>query len=76
MSLMLTAYLMERYGPRLGREELATVLGITPRTLENKFYRGDLGVPMYKDSGKLWADCRDVAQYLDECRAKAKETQA
>lgn len=72
MSLMLTAYLMERYGPRLGTEELAEVLGMSPRTLGNKLYRGEVPVPTYKDSGKVWADCRDVAEYLDACRAKAK----
>jgi hypothetical protein len=69
MSLMLTAYLLETYGPRLGREELAAVLGVTPRTLENKVYTATLGVATYRDQGKLWADARDVAEYLDECRA-------
>lgn len=72
MSLMLTAYLMERYGPRLGTDELAEVLGISPRTLGNKIYRGEVPLPVYKDQGKTWADCRDVAEYLDACRAKAK----
>jgi hypothetical protein len=73
MSLMLTAYLLERYGPRLGTDELAQVLGIAPRTLENKLYRGEVPLPTYKDQGKVWADCRDVAEYLDECRKRAKE---
>jgi len=72
MSLMLTAYLLERYGPRLGREELAAVLGVTPKTLEKKIYAATLGVTTYKDQGKVWADCRDVAEYLDACRARAK----
>jgi len=72
VSLMLTAYLMEKFGPRLGREELAKVLGVTPKTLEKKVYMGTLGVTTYKDQGKVWADCRDVAEYLDACRAKAK----
>ena len=72
MSLMITAYLMEKYGPRLGTEELAEVLGMSPRTLGNKLYRGEVPVPTYKDQGKVWADCRDVAEYLDACRAKAK----
>jgi hypothetical protein len=72
MSLMLTAYLMEKYGPRLGTDELAEVLGISPRTLANKVYRCEVPLPVYKDQGKVWADCRDVAEYLDACRAKAK----
>ena len=72
MSLMLTAYLLERYGPRLGREDLAQVLGVTPKTLEKKIYQSTLGVATYKDQGKVWADARDVAEYLDACRARAK----
>ncbi len=76
MSLMLTAYLMEKYGPRLGTEDLAEVLGMSPRTLGNKLYRGEVPVPTYRDQGKVWADCRDVAQYLDECRARAKADDA
>lgn len=72
MSLMLQAYLLEKYGPRLGTEALAEVLGMSPRTLGNKLYRNEVPVPTYKDSGKVWADCRDVAEYLDACRAKAK----
>ena len=70
---MLTAYLLEKYGPRLGREDLAQVIGITPRTLEKKVYQATLGVTTYKDNGKLWADARDVAAYLDECRRRAKD---
>lgn len=72
MSLMLTAYLMERYGPRLGTDELAAVLGVTPKTLGNKLHRGEVPIVTYKDNGKVWADVRDVAEYLDECRARAK----
>jgi hypothetical protein len=72
MSLMLTAYLMEKYGPRLGTDELAQVLGISVKTLGNKLYRGEVEITTYKDQGKVWADCRDVAEYLDACRAKAK----
>lgn len=73
MSLMLQAYLLEKYGPRLGTDQLAEVLGLSPRTLGNKVYRGEVPLPVYKDQGKVWADCRDVAEYLDACRAKAKE---
>lgn len=72
MSLMLTAYLMERYGPRLGTDELAQVLGVSVKTLGNKLYRGEVPVATYKDQGKVWADARDVAEYLDECRKRAK----
>jgi len=69
---MLTAYLMEKYGPRLGTDQLAEVLGVSVKTLGNKLYRGEVGITTYKDQGKVWADARDVAEYLDECRARAK----
>ena len=72
MSLMITAYLMEKYGPRLGTEELAEVLGMSPRTLGNKLYRGEVPVPTYKDLGMVWADCWVVAVFLVACRATAK----
>jgi hypothetical protein len=72
MSLMLQAYLLERYGPRLGTDQLAEVLGISVKTLGNKLYRDEVPIVTYKDQGKVWADCRDVAEYLDACRAKAK----
>lgn len=72
MNLMMQAYLMEKYGPRLGTDELADVLGVTVKTLGNKLYRGEVPIPHYKDQGKVWADVRDVAEYLDRCRADAK----
>jgi hypothetical protein len=72
MSLMLQAYLLEKYGPRLNTDELAQVLGVTPKTLGNKLYRGEVEILTYKDQGRVWADARDVAEYLDACRAKAK----
>jgi predicted site-specific integrase-resolvase len=72
MSLMLQAYLLEKYGPRLGTDELAQVLGISVKTLGNKLYRGEVPIVTYRDQGKVWADCRDVAEYLDACRARAK----
>jgi hypothetical protein len=40
--------------------------------LENKVYTATLGVATYRDQGKLWADARDVAAYLDACRKRAK----
>jgi hypothetical protein len=78
MSLMITAMLLEKYGPRLSTRDLGDVLKINYRTIENKIYRGELGIVTYRDQGKVWADCRDVAEYLDECRsrAKAEATQA
>lgn len=71
MSLMTQAYLLERYGPRLGIQQLVEVLGMAERTIYNAISAKTFPVPTYVDGGRRWADYRDVATYLDECRAKA-----
>lgn len=71
MSLMTQAYLLERYGPRLGIPQLVEVLGMAERTIYNGISAKTFPVPTYIDGGRRWADYRDVATYLDECRAKA-----
>lgn len=70
MSLLTQAYLIEKYGPRLSMKQLAEVLGITVNTLYNQRTSGTLAVPTYED-GQRWADYRDVAKHLDDCRARA-----
>jgi hypothetical protein len=68
MSLLTQAYIVERYGLRLNVEQLAEVLGVTKGALYNQFSAGTCSVKTYLDNGKRWADYRDVAEYLDECR--------
>jgi hypothetical protein len=72
MSMITEMWLLEKYGPRLGTEELAEVLLVTVKTLGNKLYRGEVPIPTYKDHGKVVADFRDVAEYIDKRRAEAK----
>ena len=72
MSLLTQAWLLEKYGPRLTMDDLAAVLSLEPRTLYNQASAGTLGVATYKDGAKRFADIRDVAAYLDECRGRAK----
>lgn len=71
MSFLSQAYLLEKYGPRLAMPDLAKVLGIAHGTLRNRVSAGTLKVPTYVDGGTRYADYRDVAQYLDECRQSA-----
>lgn len=71
MSFLTTAYLLERYGPRLGMAEMAEVLGMSKGTLHNRIYRGEIELATYLDGGKRYADVRDVAAYLDAMRARA-----
>lgn len=71
MSLLTQAYLLETYGPRLTIEKLGKVLDIATNTIHNQLARKAFPIKTYLDAGRRWADYRDVAAYLDECRAGA-----
>ena len=71
MSLLTQALVVERYGLRLTVEKIAEVLGVTKGTLYNQFSAGTCPIPTYLDQGKRYADYRDVADYLDQCRQRA-----
>jgi hypothetical protein len=72
-SLVTQMIVAEKYGPRLGIEQLAEVLGITKAAVYNQISAGKLTIPTYVDGGKRWADYRDVAAHIDECRRRALE---
>ena len=72
MSFLTQAYLLETYGPRIKIADCATVLGMAEKTLRNKISARQIDLPMYVDCGVKCADYRDLAQYLDDCRARAK----
>lgn len=71
MSLVTQAFLFEKYGPRLNAEQLAEVLGISKAALYNQISSGTCGVKTYLESGKRWADYRDVAEHFDAVRLHA-----
>lgn len=71
MSLMTQAYLLEKYGPRLTVEQLAEVLGLKPGTVYNQISAQTFPVPTYVEGNKRFADYRDVASHLDQCRGRA-----
>jgi len=71
MSLITQAFIVERYGLRLNVEQLADVLGVTKGALYNQFSAGTCPVKTYMDGGKRWADYRDVAAHLDQCKELA-----
>lgn len=68
MSLLTQAYLLDKYGPRLTIDQLGSVLSIEPRTIYNQISANEFKVLTYKDGTRRFADYRDVAAYLDECR--------
>lgn len=71
-SLISTLYLMDKYGPRMGMDCLAQVLGMATHTLLQRIARADLGIPTYLDGKMRYADTRDVAEYLDLKREQAR----
>ena len=72
MSLLTTALLYDRYQrARLNAAELGEQLGLSEGTVRNQISAGTFPVPTYLDGGKRWADIRDVAAYLDQCRERA-----
>jgi len=71
MSLLTQAYLLDKYGPRLDMEQLASVLVLDAGTLLNQVSAGTLQVKTYRDGRKRFADYRDVAEYLDRVRELA-----
>jgi predicted DNA-binding transcriptional regulator AlpA len=72
MSLVTQMIVAERYGVRLGMEQLAEAIGMTKPAIYNAVSAGKFPIPTYIDGGKRWADYRDVAAHLDACHEKAK----
>lgn len=70
MSFLTQAYLLDRYGPRLSVKQTAEALGLSESTLVNRLSTGNLKLRTYLDGGKRFSDVRDVAEYLDQCRAE------
>ena len=73
MSLLSHFYFLENYGPRLSVEQIAESMGLTVAAVHRRISDGTLNVPTYLDSGKRWADARDVAEYFDAMRAEARQ---
>lgn len=73
MSLVTQMIVAEKYGARLNVEQLAAVLCLTKVAIYNQISGDKFPIPTYKDAGKTFADYRDVAAYLDECRERARQ---
>lgn len=71
MSLITQMLVFEKYGLRLGMEQLAEALGMAKASLYNQVSARSMPVPTYLDGGKRYADFRDVAKHFDDCRAQA-----
>lgn len=71
MSLFTQALVADKFGLRLGVEQLAEVLGISKGAVYNQLSAGEFPVKTYLDGGRRYADYRDVASHLDKCRELA-----
>jgi len=68
-----TFLLLAKYDkPRLGMDEIADLMGVSIATARNQMYSGRLPIPTYKEGGRVFADIRDVAEYLDKMRETAR----
>lgn len=66
--------LLLTYGkPTLGLEDVANLMEIKPRSLENRIYEKRCPIPMFKIGDTWAAHVTDVAQYIDTQRAAAIE---
>lgn len=73
MSMLHQFYLLKKYGPRLGVKQMAEAMSLTESAIHRRISDGTLGIPTYVDSGKRWADARDMAEYFDTMRAEARQ---
>ncbi len=62
--------------PVMTLEELATLMGLGSRSLENKIYAGECPVATFKIGNKWHAHITDVAKYIDDQRAEAIKAMA
>ena len=70
-SLITQLVLVERYGPRLSVDQLSELLGLSKGSIYNQISAETFPISTYVDGGKRWADFRDVAEHIDDCRTRA-----
>lgn len=65
------ALLLTHDSPTMTAAQVADLLGISERTLENQIYAERCPIPMFKIGSKFAAHISDVAAYIDIQRAEA-----
>ncbi len=73
MTLLLQAYLLERYGPHLDIQALAAETGLSTGTIRNQISQRRFPIPTRIVCGRRVADWRDVASWIDQVRAGSRE---
>jgi len=67
------ALLLTYDGPTMTAAQVAELLGIGERSLENQIYAERCPIPMFKVGNKFAAHISDVADYIDSQRAEARK---
>ncbi|VVE30080.1 hypothetical protein [Pandoraea fibrosis] len=65
MSLLTRAYVLERYGVRLGVAQLSQLLCVAEGTIRNQISAETFPVPTYVEGGRRFASYDAVSNYLD-----------
>ncbi|VVE52926.1 hypothetical protein PAQ31011_04832 [Pandoraea aquatica] len=65
MSLLTRAYILERYGVRLGVSQLSQLLCVAEGTIRNQISADIFPVPTYVEGGRRFASYEAIANYLD-----------
>ncbi|MDN7807043.1 hypothetical protein [Burkholderia gladioli] len=72
MSLLIRAYILEKYGPRMTLAQLAQLLVMSEGTIRNQISAETFPIPTYKEGGGRYAPYDAVADYLEHMSAKAR----
>ena len=67
------ALLLTHEKPVMTLDQVADLMGLAPRSLENKIYAEECPIPMFKIGNKWHAHIGDVAGYIDAQRATATD---
>lgn len=72
-SLVTQMCIFEKYGARLGTDQLAELLGQSRGGVLNAISARTFPIPTYLEGQRRFADFRDVAAHLDAQRAQAHQ---
>ncbi|WP_087691670.1 hypothetical protein [Pandoraea sp. PE-S2R-1] len=74
MNLLTRAYILERYGVRLGVAQLSELLCVAEGTIRNQISAETFPVPTYVEGGRRFASYEAIATYLDAMTQRANRS--
>lgn len=76
MKLLTQAYILEKFGPRMNMQQLASLLCMSEGTIRNQVSAETFPIPTYKEGASRYAPYDAVAEYLDTMSEKARDRAA